>query len=172
MSSRAAHSSRHTARIALLDDALARLSRRIAHGMCDASEPVMNAHVRNLMTSAVVSVGADMSLAEAARTLAGQTFSSLPVVDANDVPIGVVSETDLMRVLLTGTSANVGDFMSKPVETIDEFATADEAIQRMRSRRIHHLPVVRGGKLVGMVTPGDVVRWFVSNRLGVLTELA
>ena len=124
------------------------------------------------MTSAVVYVRPDTSIAEAARTLARHTFSALPVVNAKDAPVGIVSDTDLMRVLLAGAAGTVGDFMSAPVEIIDELAAADDAILRMRSRRIHHLPVVRDGKLVGMVTPGDVVRWFVENRLDSRADLA
>lgn len=132
----------------------------------------MSAYVRSLMTAAVVSIRADASLADAARALANHSFSALPIVDADDVPIGIVSEIDLMRLLLTGASAPVRDFMSTPVEVVDELAAADDVIHRMRARRIHHLPVVKSGKLVGMVTPGDVVRWFVKHRLGALTELA
>jgi CBS domain-containing protein len=134
----------------------------------------MRARVENLMTAGVVSLRADTSLAEAARTLACHAFGALPVVDVDDVPIGIVSETDMMRVLLASAAAagTVREFMSTPVEVIDEMAGADEAIRRMLSLRIHHLPVVRSGKLVGMVTPGDVVRWFVNNRLDSLTALA
>ena len=124
------------------------------------------------MTSGVVSIRADASLAEAARALASHGFSALPVVDAGDVPIGIVSNTDLMRLLLAGSTATVTEFMSTPVDVVDELDTADEVMHRMRSRRIHHMPVVRSGKLVGMVTPGDVVRWFVVHRLGTLTALA
>ena len=132
----------------------------------------MSTCVRSLMTSGVVSIRADASLAEAARALASHGFSALPVVDAGDVPIGIVSNTDLMRLLLAGSTATVTEFMSTPVDVVDELDTADEVMHRMRSRRIHHMPVVRSGKLVGMVTPGDVVRWFVVHRLGTLTALA
>lgn len=133
----------------------------------------MDAHARTLMTTTVVSVRPDTSLADAARTLAQNGFSALPVVDDDDAPIGMVSDTDLMRVLLAGaTAASVAEFMSKPVDVADEFDTADEVMRRMRERRIHHLPIVRGKKLVGIITPGDVVRWFVAHRLPMSPDVA
>ena len=142
-------------------------------GMIDASFAPMDAHVGSLMSTGLVSIRAEASIAQAAKTLAAHPFSALPVVNADDVPIGILTETDLMRLLLTGaTTATVSEFMSAPVEMVDELDDIDDVMGRMRARRIHHMPVVRNGKLVGMVTPGDIVRWFVTNRLGSLTRLA
>ena len=149
-------------------------ARTARDGTIDASFDPMDAHVRSLMSTGLVSIRAEASLAQAAKTLAAHPFSALPVVNDDDVPIGILTETDLMRLLLTGatTTATVSEFMSSPVEMVDELDDIDDVMGRMRARRIHHMPVVRNGKLVGMVTPGDIVRWFVTNRLGSLTRLA
>jgi CBS domain-containing protein len=53
--------------------------------------------------------------------------------------------------------------MSQPTIAIDEFAPADEVIDTLRTQRIHNLPVARAGKLVGIITPLDVLRWFVEH---------
>jgi CBS domain-containing protein len=49
--------------------------------------------------------------------------------------------------------------MSSPVVSVDEFEQTGEVIRLFRERRIHHLPVLRGGRLVGIITPSDVIRF-------------
>ena len=79
--------------------------------------------------------------------------------------VGFVSETDLASALMRPdpARATAREIMSQPSIVIDEFAPADEVIDALRSRRIHHLPVARGGRLVGIITPLDVLRWFVEH---------
>jgi CBS domain-containing protein len=54
--------------------------------------------------------------------------------------------------------------MSSPVHTVDEFDLSDEVMELFRKHRIHHLPVVREKKLLGIITPSDVIR-FLANTL-------
>jgi CBS domain-containing protein len=118
-----------------------------------------------MMTERVAAVGPDTPLAAVAATLVAERVSGVPVVEPNGALVGFVSETDIVNGLLHRDPAatEARDVMSHPTIAIDEFATADEVIETLRSRRIHHLPVERAGKLVGIITPLDVLRWFVDH---------
>lgn len=127
----------------------------------------MKGHARNIMTHHATVVTDDTSLNAIASILVHARIGGLPVVDARERLVGFISETDLMGVLLrspdaTGTAADV---MSTPPISVDEFATTDDVMTIFRERDIHHLPVVRGGKLVGIITPLDVLKFFLDKVL-------
>jgi CBS domain-containing protein len=124
------------------------------------------------MTAPVASVGAETSLADIARQLTAGSFSGMPVVDGEQRVIGFVSEIDLMTALLNGRDSTTpaSELMSAPVVSVDEFETTDEVMRILRARSIHHLPVVRQERLVGIITPADVVRFLVERLLPVPPE--
>jgi CBS domain-containing protein len=118
-----------------------------------------------MMTERVVSVLPGTPLAAIAATLVAERLGGVPVVEPGGDLVGFVSETDVVNALLRRDpmATEAREIMSQPTIAIDEFARADEVIETLRSRRIHHLPVARGGKLVGIITPLDVLRWFVEH---------
>ena len=124
------------------------------------------------MTSPVASVAAETSLADIARQLIAGGFSGMPVVDGDQRVVGFVSEIDLMTALLNGRDSTTpaSELMSSPVVSVDEFETTDEVMRLLRARSIHHLPVVRQERLVGIITPADVVRFLVERLLPVPPE--
>jgi CBS domain-containing protein len=119
------------------------------------------------MTERVTAIPASELLENVARLLAAGGFGGLPVVDDDNRVIGFVSETDVVGALLRGATADTRarTIMSHHPIVIDEFATADEVMGVLRESHIHHLPVVREGRLVGIITPHDVIRFFVSHVL-------
>lgn len=119
------------------------------------------------MTERVTAISPDTALAMIAATFVAQGFGGAPVVDESDRVIGFVSEVDLMDALLRDDPQETlaRDLMSSPAITIDEFAPAEEAMTLLRERGIHHLPVVRQGRLVGIISPVDVLRYFVNRVL-------
>lgn len=121
----------------------------------------MKGHARNLMTSPVTAVQPDAPLYEIARLLASERIGGVPVTDAQQRVVGFVSESDLMDALLAGRSADTPALalMAHPVHTVDEFDLTDEVMAVLRQHKIHHLPVLRGGQLVGIITPSDVIRF-------------
>jgi CBS domain-containing protein len=123
-------------------------------------------HVRNIMTTPVRAVGPATPVLEIARVLASAGLGGVPVVSEDEEVQGFVSETDLMAALLAGrTAARAADVMSAPAITADEFEPVEDVMRLLRERRIHHLPVVRHGRLVGIVTPSDVIRYLVVHAL-------
>ena len=97
--------------------------------------------------------------------LAEMKVGALVVSDATRVPLGIISERDIIRVLAThGAEAleqSVSSHMTREVQTTGEDATIDEVMATMTNGRFRHLPVVENGVLIGIVSIGDVVRWHV-----------
>ena len=122
---------------------------------------LLQAHVRTVMNAQMVMVGPDTPLLDVAREIAAHGIGAVPVVDEEQHLLGLVSTSDVVALLqesetLEGKTA--GDAMSVEPPSIDEFATAEEAIDVLRNALIRHLPVTREGKLVGLVTASDLIR--------------
>ncbi len=121
-------------------------------------------HARALMTSPVTSLTPEATLTEIADLFAAQSISGAPVADGEQRVLGFVSDTDIINAMLQGKGAEVTAFalMSAPVVTVDEFDTTDDVMRVLRENNIHHVPVVRHHKLVGIITPADVIRYLVT----------
>ncbi len=89
-------------------------------------------------------------------------IGALVALDSDNQLLGIVSERDVVRLLAEhGAEAldrSVGDVMTRNVVTIAEDATIDVAMNLMTQGRFRHLPVVREGRCVGIVSIGDVVK--------------
>ncbi len=134
----------------------------------------MKGHARNMMTAPVVSVGPEASLAEIARCLAAARIGGVPVVGAEGHVEGFVSEGDLLEALLAerDPSTRASDLMTRSVHSVNEFDRTEEVMGLLRQHRIHHLPVLRGGALVGIITPSDVIRYMVEEILAKPPEIS
>jgi CBS domain-containing protein len=126
----------------------------------------MKGHARNVMTERVTAVGPDETLEAIARILVAGGFGGVPVVDAASRVLGFVSERELVAALLNEPSAQARarDVMTSPV-VVDEFDTTDEVMRVMREAHTDHLLVVRKERLVGIIAPLDVLRFFVDHVL-------
>lgn len=144
----------------------------------------------DIMTTPVTTVGPDAPIRDVARLLSEKRISGMPVVDDDGMVLGMVSEQDLMlRVtgphlpphieLLGGIiylesprdmeeelrkamAVTAGQIMSKDVITVAPSATVQEVADVMVKRKINRVPVVDGGRLVGIITRHDVVSTLVS----------
>jgi CBS domain-containing protein len=110
--------------------------------------------------SDVVSVEAKATVQDAVRLLAEHRIGALPVLEGGEV-IGIMSERDVVRCLSTeGESVlrrPVREVMSAPTITVEEKVSVLAALSEMTRRRIRHLPVVEGTRLIGIVSIGDLV---------------
>ena len=121
--------------------------------------------VGSLMTGCPLVVSEDDSIAGVAELLAGYEISGLPVVDSDDRLVGVISQTDLIR--LRGSTLPwtgwhglmVRDLMTRPAKTIPGSASLDEAARRLTAERVHRLIVVDDGQSpIGVISESDLVR--------------
>ena len=115
--------------------------------------------------SDVYSISPDATVYEALETLEERNVGALLVM-AGDNLVGLLSERDYIRkVKLRGhssTDLKVREIMSTPVLTVTPTATVDECMRRMTNKRCRHLPVVNEGKVVGVVSIGDLVNWIMT----------
>ena len=115
--------------------------------------------------SEVSSISPHATVYQALEKLAEKNIGALVVIDGTDL-VGILSERDYVRkVILKGYSSKqlkVSEIMSSPAVTVNPKATIDECMQRMTERRCRHLPVVEEGKLVGVVSIGDLVNWIIT----------
>lgn len=125
----------------------------------------LKGHARNLMSTPVKSVSLGTPLSDIIILLAEERISGVPVTDEDGRVLGMISEVDIMSALLKGLPLRspVDDVMTSPVHTVDEFDLTDEVMELFRKHRIHHLPVVREEKLLGMITPTDVIRFLAQD---------
>jgi CBS domain-containing protein len=134
----------------------------------------MKGHARQFMTAHVMVASPETTIAEAARELARLEISSLPIVNAEGQVVGIVTESDLLTALLGPTSVDtpIRTLMTTPVVTVDEFTPADSIIRLLRERNFHHLPVTRQGVVVGLITPQNMINYFVSHQLPLPPDVA
>lgn len=141
---------------------------------------------RDIMTTDVVTVGPEAETPEIARLMLERCVSAIPVVDGKRRILGIVSEGDLIRraecgadrgrswwlALLADRTAEfiksygtrAEDLMTRDVITLPEEATLAEIAQVLEAHRIKRMPVVRDGRLVGIVSRADVLRGLASLR--------
>jgi CBS domain-containing protein len=121
--------------------------------------------VELLMTRSPVVVGEDEPIAAVAELLAGFEISGLPVVDSADHLVGVISQTDLVR--LRGSTLPwtgwhglmVRDLMSKPAKTIAGSSALDAAARQMTAEGVSRLVVVDSRQIpIGVIARSDLVR--------------
>jgi CBS domain-containing protein len=117
--------------------------------------------VRDIMTKSIVMIDHDKSALEAAKIMAEKGISSLFVVKDNH-PIGIVTERDFIKKLcakeLSIAEVKISDIMSQILTTADPNTPIEVAVQRMVNHKIRRLPIMEGGKLVGIITVTDLAK--------------
>lgn len=109
----------------------------------------------------VVTITPDAGVRELIALLAEHNVGALIVSSDGETVTGIVSERDVVRHLHhDGTVINntVREIMTEVVETCEPGSTLDDLMETMTRRRIRHVPVVDNGRLVGIVSIGDVVK--------------
>lgn len=141
----------------------------------------------DIMTRSPVTVGPDASIMKAVGLMLQRRISGLPVVDRDGALVGIVTEGDLLRRAETGTQRHrprwlefligpgrladeyvhacgrkVHEVMTEKVVTVTEDTPLDEIVHIIESHRIRGLPVLRAGRVVGIVSRANLVRALAS----------
>mgnify|MGYP001077645888 FL=1 len=133
--------------------------------------------VSQLLTSKghdVWSIAPDMTVLNALQLMADRKIGALLVLD-EDKLVGVFSERDYARkVILKGKSSkdtSVGDVMSSNIVRVVPDQTTELCMNLMTEKRVRHLPVVDGDKVIGVISIGDVVKAVIADREDVIEQL-
>ena len=143
----------------------------------------------DIMTAKVVTVSVDTDVEVIARLLLERRISAVPVVDSNDHILGIVSEGDLMRRpeteterhrswwlrLLADKEDRAGEYvrshgrradqvMTRDVVTVTEDSNVGEIAELLEQRRIKRVPVVRDGKLVGIISRANLLHGLAAHK--------
>ena len=132
------------------------------------SVPLSNIMVRNVKTAEE-----NQTINAIAKVMSDNNIGSVVIVKGDDVEAlsGIITERDIVRIVGTAQGSSlmlqllVRDIMSKPVITIDEETSIQDAIQSMKLNNIRRLPVINGeGKMVGIITDKDIFRAIINNQ--------
>lgn len=129
--------------------------------------------VADLMTPTAVSVQPGTPFKEIARLLDEYGITAVPVVDADDRPVGVVSEADLLRRHTTKEGPSTAEaMMSSPVFVARPSWTAVEAARLMERHKVKRLPVVDAdGRLIGVLSRSDLLQLFLRRDRAIQEEI-
>ena len=148
--------------------------------------------VRDVMTTRVITVGPDTEVAEIARCLLENRISAVPVVETDGRLLGIVSEGDLMQRSESGTEhrpswwlsllllperratnylkthgRRAQEVMTRTLITARDDASLEEIAEVLEKHRIKRVPVIREGKLVGIVSRADLLHGLIARQTGV-----
>ena len=130
--------------------------------------------LRSKADATVHTIGPDASVFEALRLMAQKNIGALLVVDQGRL-VGVVTERDYARkiVLMDRSSKDtpLRDIMTTAVMIVQPRRTSEECMALMTENRLRHLPVMDDGKLVGLISIGDLVKDIISEQKFVIDQL-
>ncbi len=147
--------------------------------------------VAELMTKDVITVAPEMSVKDAAKMLFSLNISGLPVVDEHKKVIGMITEKDIIAMAMPSYVSHLGDFaylldtepfakkiaeadkiqvrdvMRKDVICVTEDTPVPEVAKLMITKKVRRLPVLRGGRMVGIIARSDIVKE-IAKKTGIL----
>lgn len=151
----------------------------------------------DIMTTGVIAVAPDASVQETAQALLRNRVSGVPVIDSGGKLVGIVSENDLMRRVESGTerrhsgwleiftskqtladdfvkshSRKVSDVMSREVVTVGPDMPVAQVAELLERKGIKRVPVVEGGKVVGIVSRANLLQALATLKPGQASQVA
>jgi CBS domain-containing protein len=123
---------------------------------------------------AIHSVGPDTPVTECVRLMTAGRIGALIVMDGGRL-IGIFTERDALNKVLAGGldpgNTKVSAVMTKDPYCIPPTTTVGDAMKLITKRRFRHLPIVDNGKVLAVVSSGDLTHWLVQDQMGEVQEL-
>ncbi len=120
----------------------------------------INGPITEIMESEVVTIGDGASLEEAVRVMIDRSVGGLPIIDREDVIVGIITERDIVRLMGDMVSGRkVKDIMSSSVTTAPPDMAIGAAAKTMISSGFRRLPVVADSYVCGIITATDIMRY-------------
>jgi len=119
-------------------------------------------------------IGPEATVLEAVRAMNAQKIGALLICDGGEV-LGIFTERDVLTRVLENerdpAATKISEVMSSEVVTVGPSTHVEEAMAVITERRCRHLPVLDDGKLVGLVSIGDLTRWVSRHQQGHIQDL-
>jgi CBS domain-containing protein len=129
--------------------------------------------VREAMTASVSSVSPSQSLADAAEVMKGQDVGSVPVVEEGRLA-GIVTDRDIVTRAVAERrnpqAVKVEEIASHDLVTVESEQDLDDALALMARHKVRRLPVLEGGRLVGMLAQADIALGAKEEKVGEMVE--
>ncbi len=133
--------------------------------------------VRDILTikgNAVWSVSPETSMLAALQSMSDKNVGALLVQEGEQM-VGIVSERDLARGIASSgdfqPQASVREFMTEEIYTVPLDMSTDKCMQMMTQLHVRHLPVCEEGKMIGIISIGDVVKSVISDQESTIEDL-
>jgi CBS domain-containing protein len=120
------------------------------------------------MQTRIVAVTRQYSARDLSILIHSGTFSGVPVIEPGNHLVGMVTEFDVLKALVDGKDLHMlkaEDVMTPHPVTVEETATAEDIVKHMIQHQIIRIPVVRNGKLLGMISRTDLLNYLIDNNL-------
>jgi len=117
--------------------------------------------VKDIMKKVVLTIDASMTAIDAAKMMDDASVGAVVVIQEN-IAVGIVTERDIVRRIVAKgkpSKTNVKEIMSPNLVVINPKNTIMELAHLMKDRQIHRVPVIKDGRLIGMVTSFDLVKY-------------
>ena len=123
----------------------------------------------------IISIQPDASVFDAIKLMADKAIGSLVVMDDDENLVGIVTERDYARkVIIKGRSSadtRVAEIMTANVMTAASDHTVNKCMELMTEKKIRHLPVVEDGRVIAMVSIGDLVQAIIADQQEEIAQL-
>jgi len=117
----------------------------------------------------------EASVFDALKLMAEKNVGALLVMPRGELPVGILTERDYARKIILMARASkdtlVRDVMTSPVMYVSPDRTSEECMALMTEHRLRHLPVMDGGKLIGLISIGDLVKDVISEQKFLIQQL-
>jgi|SRR2546425_3202034 len=144
-----------------------------ADGEQDAMKDVAQI-LKSKLDQTVYTVWPSASVFDAVKLMTQKNLGALLVLDGDEF-IGIISERDCARKMVLADRSSketpVRDIMSSPVQYVSPSHTNEECMALMTEKRLRHLPVMDNGKLIGLVSIGDLVKDIISEQSFIIQQL-
>jgi len=131
-------------------------------------------HILHNKPTVVHSVSQDVSVLEALKIMMEKNISALLVIE-NEQLKGIFTERDYARkIILKGKSSKdtaMHEVMTKDPHTIAEDEAIDQCMRLMTNNHFRHLPVLRGGTVIGIISIGDLVKSIIEDQQQTISQL-
>ena len=115
-------------------------------------------------SSSVYSIAIDATVETAVTEMNRQRIGSVVVKDTHSV-VGIFTERDVLTRIVSANrdpkTTLIRDVMTKDFKSIQEDTSVEDAMQMMTDARVRHLPILKDGQALGMISIGDVTRWLL-----------